>query len=533
MTEAQPVTDEPASGPEPERVLSRGGPGRMLTGVCAGLGRYTGMDPVLFRVGFAVLVLASGIGFLLYVAAYLLMREPTGGAGHLERWTHRMFDAETVLALMAAVFAFGLIINVASGGISRGTIVVGTLLAIVLLAAHARGVDLLTMAKSVPDRAIGRRGMTRTSPSSSSYGWAPQAPGPYGGRPAGSTAYAASPQQAPEQAAAQTTAQTTAETTAQAPEPTTAQPTGQATGDTEPTRVAESPEPTRPEASPAGQAAPGAASPGTEAPTAAGGYRRLSDLAREARAGTYGYASGEPFAPHGPYTVREPYRPAEPPPVPTPPPAPPKRVKAKRPKSFVGGLTLWLALIVGGVMAAVQQSGTGSVNLPMVGGAVLVTIGAGLLVATWFGRGAGLVVAGIFVSLVLVAGSTVNGIPKKIGSFVWRPVSVSQAGQDYTLGMGEGKLDLTDLPLSPGTQVRFNASVSVGQLTVIVPPTARVEVYGYTRLGEVRIDQKVEDGADVQFDRVLEPEVTGTGDAPTIELHVKAGVGDVDVRRGA
>src|SRR3954469_4860135 len=91
MTEAPSSTaPDPSAGPEPERVLRRSGSGRMLTGVCAGLGRYIGMDPVLFRVGFAVLVLASGIGIMLYVAAFLLMRQPDGGPGYLERWTRRM-----------------------------------------------------------------------------------------------------------------------------------------------------------------------------------------------------------------------------------------------------------------------------------------------------------------------------------------------------------------------------------------------------------------------------------------------------------
>ncbi|GAA4568348.1 PspC domain-containing protein [Planotetraspora kaengkrachanensis] len=527
MTEAPPTPEEPAAGPEPDRPLCRSESGRMFTGVCAGLGRYTGMDPVLFRVGFAVLLLASGIGAMLYVAAFLLMRDAHGGPGYLERWTHRLFDAETVLALMAAVFAFGLIINVASGGINRGTIVVGTLLAIVLLAAHARGVDLLTMAKSVPDRAIGRRGMTRNpaenpfgsaSPGAGFTGRRPSAPHtPFGGAPAGPAGGAA-------------TGQDTASPQDTAPEQSTTpgqdagQEAGQGAADAGVQGEAAA------SAWPANPAGP-ATRPFGAAPPTESGYRRLSDLAREARAGTYGYASGEPFAPHGPYTVREPYRPEGPPPA--APPPPPRPAKPKRPRSFVGGLTVCLALIVGGVVAAVQQSGTGSVSLPMVGGAVLVTIGAGLLVATWFGRGAGLVVLGMFVSLVLVAGSTVNGIPKKVGSFVWHPVTVTQASEDYTLGMGEGRLDLSDVPLTPGARVRFNASVAVGQITVIVPSTARVQVYGYTRLGEVKIDHKVEDGADVQFDRVLEPEVTGTGDAPTIELHVKAGIGDVEVRRAA
>lgn len=184
-------------------------------------------------------------------------------------------------------------------------------------------------------------------------------------------------------------------------------------------------------------------------------------------------------------------------------------------------------------MVSVHQSSTGSVSVPVIGGAVLITIGAGLLVATWFGRGAALVATGTIVSLILVAGSTMNGIPKKIGSYAWHPVNTTQAAKNYTIGIGEGKLDLRDFALAPGARARFSASVSMGQLTVIVPPTARIEVYGYTRLGEVKIDHKVKDGADVQFDRVLEPEVSGTGDMATIELHVKAGIGDVDVRRAA
>ncbi|WP_228647745.1 LiaF domain-containing protein, partial [Microtetraspora sp. AC03309] len=265
------------------------------------------------------------------------------------------------------------------------------------------------------------------------------------------------------------------------------------------------------------------------------GFRRLSDLAREARGGAYDYASGEPFAPRGPYAGygRTPYPPVRPP-YPQDAEDAKSRKPARQPKSrsFIGGLTICLALIVGGIMVAVQQS-TGSVSMPVIGGAVLVTIGAGLLIATWWGRGAGLVAAGIIVSVALVAGSTLNGLPKNIGNFAWHPSDVSQATREYAVGVGEGKLDLSDIKLASGSRIRFDASVSIGQITVILPPTARVEVHGYARVGEVKIDHKVEDGMDVQFSKVLDPEVTGTGDAPTIELHVKAGIGDVAVRRGA
>lgn len=40
------------------------------------MGRYTGIDPVVFRVGVAVLLLGSGVGLFLYLAAFLLMKEP-------------------------------------------------------------------------------------------------------------------------------------------------------------------------------------------------------------------------------------------------------------------------------------------------------------------------------------------------------------------------------------------------------------------------------------------------------------------------
>ncbi|WP_433499696.1 PspC domain-containing protein [Sphaerimonospora sp. CA-214678] len=572
MTEA-PTTaapdprPDPAAGPEPEQVLSRDGSGRMLTGVCAGLGRFTGMDPVLFRVGFAVLVLASGTGILLYVAAFLLMRRPGGQPGHLEQWTNRLFDAETVLALMAAVFALGLIINVGSGGVNRGTIVIGTLLAIVLLAAHARGVDLRTLVKSMPERATGRRGMRPSGGRATAMPATATFPPPFPEQP-----YDTVPPEQPYDAVPRHQPDGTARFQApgiHVPEnphvsegvsagtgPDGIGPDGTGTDDAGVSPRWEAASADAPSASAGASATrtppiPGGPAPDRPAPdhpasghigpefpgagpqnTAPSGYRRLSDLAREARAGTYGYAGGEPYAPHGPYAPRRPHPPVAPGPY-RPVTPPPARVKVKRPKSFIGGLTICLALIIGGIMVTVQQSGTGSVSLPVIGGAVLVTIGAGLLIATWFGRGATLVIAGTIVSLVLIAGSTMNGIPKKVGSFAWHPVEVTQATTDYTIGIGEGRLDLSDLALQSGARIRFNASVSIGQLTVIVPPTARVEVHGYTRVGEVKIDHKVEDGTDVRFDQVLEPEATGESDAPTIELHVKAGVGDVEVRRAA
>lgn len=65
-------------GPEP-RLLRRSRDDRVIGGVCAGLGRYLGVDPVLLRVAFVVLAIAGGGGLLLYVVAWILIPEEREG----------------------------------------------------------------------------------------------------------------------------------------------------------------------------------------------------------------------------------------------------------------------------------------------------------------------------------------------------------------------------------------------------------------------------------------------------------------------
>jgi phage shock protein PspC (stress-responsive transcriptional regulator) len=49
---------------------------RKIAGVCGGLGEYFALDPVLFRAAFLVLVLAGGLGILLYLALWLVIPGP-------------------------------------------------------------------------------------------------------------------------------------------------------------------------------------------------------------------------------------------------------------------------------------------------------------------------------------------------------------------------------------------------------------------------------------------------------------------------
>lgn len=56
--------------------LTRIRDGKVLGGVCGGIGKYFDVDPVIIRILWVVLTLLSvGIGVIVYIAAYILMPE--------------------------------------------------------------------------------------------------------------------------------------------------------------------------------------------------------------------------------------------------------------------------------------------------------------------------------------------------------------------------------------------------------------------------------------------------------------------------
>ena len=73
--------DEPRTEPPPAaeaKRLTRSGKDAVIGGVGSGLGRYFGVDPLLFRIGFVVLTFAGGFGVLAYLLLLAFM--PTDGS---------------------------------------------------------------------------------------------------------------------------------------------------------------------------------------------------------------------------------------------------------------------------------------------------------------------------------------------------------------------------------------------------------------------------------------------------------------------
>src|SRR3954466_4912943 len=73
----------PPPGPPAPPQLRRSRTDKMIGGVPGGLAEYSGVDPLLWRVGFVALAFAGGSGILVYLLLWLLM--PSGPSGPDDR----------------------------------------------------------------------------------------------------------------------------------------------------------------------------------------------------------------------------------------------------------------------------------------------------------------------------------------------------------------------------------------------------------------------------------------------------------------
>jgi phage shock protein PspC (stress-responsive transcriptional regulator) len=68
MTDETRDQEPDPTGETPPRRLTRSSGDTVIGGVAGGLGRYFGVDPILFRIGFVALAFAGGIGVIAYLA---------------------------------------------------------------------------------------------------------------------------------------------------------------------------------------------------------------------------------------------------------------------------------------------------------------------------------------------------------------------------------------------------------------------------------------------------------------------------------
>ncbi len=174
-----PPPGPPHSTYPPLHTLRRSRTDRKLFGVAGGLGRYAGIDPLIFRILFVVLAIFGGSGILLYALAWLLV--PEDGEDLSE--AQRLFGGRTSGSKLGTVVA-GVVVLI------LGLVLMGSLLDTGpglggLGAAIIVAVIVLLVARAGPRTEVGQAPQQPYGPVP------PPEPGAYGQTPG--TAYAVGP----------------------------------------------------------------------------------------------------------------------------------------------------------------------------------------------------------------------------------------------------------------------------------------------------------------------------------------------------
>src|SRR3954447_15798144 len=113
MASMESAASSPRQGSPP--AIRRDPERRLIAGVCAGLARYFGIDPLWVRIVFVAAAAAGGFGVVVYLLAWAFMPVEAGVAPVRRRWTGRRASIEVgagagllLLSLLLALRATGL-----------------------------------------------------------------------------------------------------------------------------------------------------------------------------------------------------------------------------------------------------------------------------------------------------------------------------------------------------------------------------------------------------------------------------------------
>ncbi|MFC0600132.1 PspC domain-containing protein [Streptomyces palmae] len=208
----------------------------------------------------------------------------------------------------------------------------------------------------------------------------------------------------------------------------------------------------------------------------------------------------------------------------------------------IGGWTFLVAVLAAtaGIWGSWHRVPLGT-SLEIGLAAALGVFGLGMLISSVWGRtGTGTVLA------VLLTGALLGGaaaLPKSVTADwkhrTWQPASAAAVHTWYSLGTGEGKLQLASVHPEPGETVRTRAEIGAGRLRVTVPRDVRVKLDIEVGLGDIRLPGDSDDDYDISplRDRslTLEPvKGSDTGGRPaygTLDLRLNVGIGQVEVVR--
>ncbi|WP_329441361.1 PspC domain-containing protein [Streptomyces canus] len=206
---------------------------------------------------------------------------------------------------------------------------------------------------------------------------------------------------------------------------------------------------------------------------------------------------------------------------------------------WIGGWVFLLALLAGGLgTAATWEHHALGTSLQTGLSCALIVLGLGIAISSFLGRtGAGSIFLAIVTAGLL---ATAAALPKDITTHWvrtnWTPAAVQNIRPEYELGTGVGTLDLSHLDFTKGRTVTTQADVGVGRLVVIVPADVTVQAVIDVGVGDIQLpgdDQEDVDVAPGKRKEVTLKPVSGAKNSATLDLDLRVGIGQAEVRRAA
>ncbi|MER7973971.1 PspC domain-containing protein [Streptomyces sp. NPDC096080] len=215
-----------------------------------------------------------------------------------------------------------------------------------------------------------------------------------------------------------------------------------------------------------------------------------------------------------------------------------RRRPAPRPRGprRIGGWVFLLALGAGALGTRAAWDGHPLTTSLQAGLAcALVVLGLGIAVSCLLGRtGAGSIILAVLTAALVALAST---LPKDIDTHwirtTWHPAASADVRPRYQLGTGVGTLDLSGLKLAKGQTVTSSASVGLGQLKVVAPKDATLELNIDVGAGDIQLPGENAKDVDVRPARHQNVTLVPERSVGTLVLTLEVGLGQAEVTRAA
>ena len=197
--------------------------------------------------------------------------------------------------------------------------------------------------------------------------------------------------------------------------------------------------------------------------------------------------------------------------------------RPRAPRGPLGWYTVGAALIGIGLLAVVDNATDARVTPGQFFGLALGIVGGGLVIGSWWGNARLLILPALLVlPIAWVASFITVPLEGGVGDQLFVPTGRAELRDEYRLMVGRLTLDLRELETG-SEPIRMDATVAVGEVFVIVPRDARIDINSQVGAGASGILENWHGGTAVR-DRYVRGE---TG--PLFILDLGAGIGVVSV----